>query len=117
MRLFRIMKIIILTALFIGLIAPYSFANDPVKKLCRGFLNATTGLLEIPKNIRDTGREDGVGMAVSYGVIKGVFHFIKRTVVGLYEVVTFPIPLPKDYEPILNDPEYFFGKEEEITID
>ena len=33
-----------------------------------------------------------------------------RAVVGAYEVVTFPIPLPSDYEPILTDPE-FFGEE------
>jgi hypothetical protein len=31
-----------------------------------------------------------------------------RAVVGVYEIATFPIPLPKGYGPILKDPEFFF---------
>ncbi|MFH1655834.1 MAG: exosortase system-associated protein, TIGR04073 family [Candidatus Omnitrophota bacterium] len=116
-KVFKISNIMLLAAIMLGFFAPYSFAQDPVKKLCRGALNTATSLIEFPKNIFDTGREDGVGMGVTYGVIKGAFHFARRTIVGLYEIATFPIPMPKDYEPILTDPEYFFGKEEEQTIE
>ena len=37
---------------------------------------------------------------------------VKRAVVGVYEIATFPIPLPKDYEPIITDPEFILQKEE-----
>ena len=110
--LFKILSITLLVSLAFGFVASYSYAQDPLKKLCRGALNATTAILEIPKNIRDAGKEGGVGMALTYGAVKGVFWFVGRTLVGLYEIVTFPIPIPRYYEPILLDPEYFFGKPE-----
>lgn len=117
-RLIRILSIALLLTLSLGIFAPYSFAQDPVKKFCRGLLNVSFGFLEVFKNVRDTGKEDGVGMAISYGALKGVYYMVKRMAVGVYEIVTFPIPIPEDYAPVLDDPEYFLGKDEEsIEID
>jgi putative exosortase-associated protein (TIGR04073 family) len=112
-RIVKIFSVFVLCVIALGLFSSFSFAQDPVKKLCRGVLNITTGFLEMPKNIRDTGKEDGLGMALTYGFIKGAFGTVRRMAVGLYEVVTFLIPAPKDYGPVLTDPEYFFGKEQE----
>lgn len=113
----RILVVILVLLLIFELFSSYSFAaNDPAKKLSRGLLNVAIGFLEIPLNIRNTGREDGFGMAVTYGAFKGAFYCIRRMIVGFYEMVTFPIPVPKGYEPILTDPEYFLDKEEEAAI-
>ena len=42
------------------------------------------------------------------GVLKGVGMSCLRLGVGAYEIVTFPFPMPKDYAPILKDPEFMF---------
>lgn len=39
--------------------------------------------------------------AIFGGLLKGVAMFLVREVVGVYEVVTFPIPFPKGYRPII----------------
>jgi len=115
--IFKIFNIVILTTLVIGLLSSYSFADDPAKKFCRGALNATTAIFEIPANIFKTAKEEGAGMGATYGAVKGAFRFVQRTAVGILEMINFPFPVPKDYEPIMTDPEYFFGKEEREEIE
>lgn len=40
-------------------------------------------------------------VALFGGVLKGAFYAVGRAAVGLYEVVTFPLPLPSGYRPII----------------
>ena len=70
-----------------------------------------TSPLEITKGLETGTKEDGIVGGLTWGIGQGVVDFVKRIAVGAYEVVTFPIPLPKHYSPILTDPEYFFDKE------
>lgn len=35
------------------------------------------------------------------GLLKGAAMFVAREAVGVYEVLTFPFPLPKGYRPII----------------
>ncbi|OLD74828.1 MAG: hypothetical protein AUG95_01395 [Nitrospirae bacterium 13_1_20CM_4_62_6] len=44
------------------------------------------------------------------GPIDGLGMFVARTVAGAYEVLTFPIPLPPRYQPMLF-PEYIWQPE------
>ena len=37
------------------------------------------------------------------GVIKGIVGIVVRELVGVYEIVTFPIPVSAGYRPILDD--------------
>jgi len=83
-----------------------AYADTPIKKLGRGFCNIVTCPMEFPKGIQDVYDEGGIFAALTWGILKGVFNTGVRAVVGVYEVVTFPIPFPKDYEPILTDPEF-----------
>ena len=87
--------------------ATVCFAQDPFTKLGRGVANTLTGWVEIPKNIYATSVEDNALAGVTLGLAKGVGMTIVRTGAGIYEVVTFPFPLPQDYKPIL-EPEYVF---------
>ena len=41
---------------------------------------------------------------------KGIGMTIVRTGAGIYEVVTFPFPIPEDYGPVL-EPEFVFSEE------
>ncbi|MFH1395442.1 MAG: exosortase system-associated protein, TIGR04073 family [Candidatus Omnitrophota bacterium] len=86
------------------------YADGPLEKLGRGISNILTSPLELPKGMGDVNNSDGIFAGMTWGLLKGTFNIVKRGVVGVYEVISFPIPLPKDYEPILTDPEYFLKK-------
>lgn len=68
--------------------------NRIVRKLGRGISNAAFGALELPIQICITNFEEGGIAAVTFGVLKGTGYFILREVVGVVEIVTFPVPLP-----------------------
>jgi putative exosortase-associated protein (TIGR04073 family) len=82
----------------------------PIEKLGRGVANVVTCPLELIKGMDDVKQESGLFAAVTWGILQGTFNIVKRAVVGVYEIVTFPVPLPKDYAPILTDPEFFWEK-------
>jgi putative exosortase-associated protein (TIGR04073 family) len=74
----------------------------------------TTPFLEVPGNIIATNRRDGPVEAWTMGLARGIGMTIVRPGVGVYELVTAPIAVPKNYEPIL-EPEYpwsYFGSGE-----
>ena len=70
-------------------------------KLGRGIANFTTGLAEVPKQIYLVGRNEGWAAGALRGPIDGFGMFIARTLAGAYEVVTFPLPIPPQYQPML----------------
>jgi len=79
--------------------APASYtAGD---KLVRGLANVFLGFIEIPRNIHNTTEEESLLAGWTVGVGKGLGYTVMRMAVGVYEVVTFPFPLPKDYVPVL----------------
>jgi putative exosortase-associated protein (TIGR04073 family) len=87
-----------------------AYAGNPVEKLGRGLANVGTSPLEIPKTMGQVQEEKGIFAGWTLGVLQGLVNTVKRAGVGIYEVVTFPIPFPRDYEPILEDPEFFLQK-------
>lgn len=82
-------------------IGPYS----PADKLGRGLSNLVLGFLEIPRNIHATTQRDGALAGGTVGLGRGIGYTLLRMVTGAYEIVTFPIPVPEHYEPIVQ-PEY-----------
>jgi putative exosortase-associated protein (TIGR04073 family) len=66
-------------------------------KLGRGLLNVLTGWLEVPKSVADTWRKTDPFTGMVIGSVKGVAWTWARTCTGLYDVITFPFPVPKDY--------------------
>ena len=104
----RISVIILLSAMLAGLIAEPTYAQSPVRKLGRGLANTFFGILEFPKAIVDVNEEDGALGAITYGVAKGMALAFLRTGIGIYETVTFLVPLPWRYEPII-EPEFMMS--------
>jgi putative exosortase-associated protein (TIGR04073 family) len=103
-------KLFILFLVIYGLLAMNSvpaYAGDPIQKLARGITNTATGWVEFPKEIGRSVEKSGDFAGLVVGPFKGIAKAIGRTVVGVYEVVTFPIPLPRRYEPVI-EPEYVF---------
>ena len=66
----------------------------PEKKMGRGLGNMTEIVRgnEMEKSIEDSGLFYGTDTGVTTGIVKGFNKTLARTGVGIYEVVTFPIP-------------------------
>jgi putative exosortase-associated protein (TIGR04073 family) len=79
-------------------------------KLVRGLANLVTGLGEFPKQIYLIGKNEGWVQGTFRGPFEGLGMFIARTAAGAYEVVTFPLPVPPGYQPMLL-PEYVWQPE------
>ena len=76
-------------------------------KLGRGTANTLGGWMELPLNIQQRYTERDTAGSLFTGVAYGVFKGLVRTGVGLYEVVTFFLPYPEEFAPILPTLEYF----------
>ena len=93
-----------------GANAPVVASESPMlHKLYRGVVNAATGFLEIPNQISQTWKLKGPGEGLTLGFAKGIGYAIARSVSGAYDIVTFPIPAPAAYQPIMQ-PEFVFSE-------
>jgi putative exosortase-associated protein (TIGR04073 family) len=96
---------LVLTLLVVLALAGFatpSLAQTPGHKFGRGVCNLTMGILELPGQMVAEGRRGGPLWAFSLGFAKGVGRFVTRELVGVYEIVTFPAPVPRGYRPILS---------------
>lgn len=70
-------------------------------KLGRGLANIATCPLEIIiQPIRIASIDQKPAVAWTGGLFQGVYFTLARAVTGVYDVVTFPFPLPRKYRPI-----------------
>lgn len=79
-------------------------------KFVRGVANLTTGWVELPKQIYVVGTNEGWVAGALRGPFDGLGMFAARTIAGAYEILTFPIPVPPNYQPMLS-PEYVWETE------
>lgn len=79
--------------------------HNALRKLGRGAANLLFGVVEVPNQMTKAGNEHGGAAGYTYGFGKGVVRWIGRELVGVYEIVTFPIPFPKGYKPVMK-PEF-----------
>lgn len=71
------------------------------QKAVRGLANTGLGVVvELPKTVYYDTIEDGPLYGLTVGILEGLSWGIARTLVGVYEVVTFPFPIPEGYRPI-----------------
>ena len=99
--------IICVAVLIILTAASASYAQDMGKKLQRGAANFFTGWMEIPNNVRDITAQENILSGIFIGIPKGCCMTIIRTGAGIYEILTFPFPIPDGYNPML-EPEFVF---------
>lgn len=83
-------------------------ADTAARKAGRGLAAMTTGFLELPGNIVQETNRNGAAMGMTLGVAKGLGGIVVRELVGVYEFVTAPFPVPAGYRPILS-PEFPWG--------
>jgi len=95
----KVISFLIIITLVIGF-ASSAYAQTAAAKLGRGVVNTLTGLWEVPIDILKTCKADGVPTGLTVGTVRGLATGIYRTLVGLYEVVTFAIPAPAGYRAI-----------------
>ena len=79
-------------------------SNDygPMRKLGRGISNVLFGWSEIPVTIAKINQDEGNSAAGGYGVVRGVGRGFMRLQAGIFEILTFPIPLIRGtYYPVL----------------
>jgi putative exosortase-associated protein (TIGR04073 family) len=92
--------------LFVMLVlTPPARAQTAMRKAGRGLAGMTTSVLEVPGNMVAESRAQGPGIGIPLGFVKGLGMIIVRTLVGVYEFVTAPMPAPAGYRPILR-PEF-----------
>ena len=76
--------------------------SGPEKKLGRGINNLTefARMGEWRRSVEQTAIFEGADTAYTYGFIHGFDRSVARTGIGLYEVLTFPIP---SYAPVFTN--------------
>lgn len=85
-----------------------SAADSAARKLGRGLAAMTCGFLEVPGHIVQMSRERGPGWGFTLGFVQGLGGIVVRELVGVYEFVTAPFPLPAGFRPII-EPEFPWG--------
>jgi putative exosortase-associated protein (TIGR04073 family) len=79
--------------------------GTPLRKLQRGFLNVALSPIEISTELSKEVHNDTLPPSWVAGLGRGSFYAVGRALVGVYEIVTFPIPYPANYKPVLQ-PEF-----------
>jgi len=79
--------------------------DGALHKLGRGLSNIATAPAELLRVPTLVSRKDGYVAGSTVGLVKGVWLVVVRAVTGVYEVVTFPVEVPKGYGPLLH-PEF-----------
>lgn len=100
-RIWYVMLLGCLLSLAMNHSTAYALGHSAGDKLMRGLANTFQGILEVPRNINNTTETRGLLTGATVGLGQGLGYGVLRTLVGLYEVVTFPIPVPSGYAPII----------------
>ena len=108
-RMKRIQLLLILSVL-ISLASPALAADipekmGPVRKLQRGFVNVALSPIEITTEMARVKKKDGVIPTWLTGAGRGAVYMVGRILAGTYDLVTFPLPLPAGYQPLIQ-PEF-----------
>ncbi len=101
----RLTLLLILTCAlqFAGLAGAAEIAENkgPIRKIQRGFVNIALSPIEISTEMAKEKTTDGVIPSWFTGMGRGIFYMAGRMLAGGYDLVTFPLPLPAGYEPLV----------------
>ncbi|HAJ56992.1 MAG TPA: hypothetical protein DCL35_04405 [Candidatus Omnitrophica bacterium] len=107
----KVLALAVVAVMVFSLSAP-AFAKTPTDKLTRGVANVLTGVLEVPQTIgQEWQKSDNFAIGAFCGLFKGIVQAVIRTGSGAWDILTFPLALPKDYEPLYH-PDYVFDVSE-----
>ncbi len=106
MRMKRLWMALLVSVVLVSGPVVAAFAEEVIspaaaQKAVRGLANTGLGVVvELPKTVYYDTLEDGPLYGLTVGVLEGLSWGIARTLVGVYEIVTFPFPIPEGYRPI-----------------
>lgn len=75
-------------------------AKNPGEKLARGVMNMWNSHKEVFDSVHESIYYEGP-LGFFPGLVKGTGKFLTRFFSGVYDTLTFPIPIPKNYEPLI----------------
>ncbi len=102
---FLILAVLVLT--------PSAQAREPFAKLGRGFTNIATSPAEIAVRMIEIGQDHDYLTAAFGGLFKGAAYMVGRIGSGVYDILTFPAPVPAQYGPLMK-PETVFDSLKEF---
>jgi putative exosortase-associated protein (TIGR04073 family) len=73
-------------------------------KLGRGLTNIITSPAEVIYQPSQLSQENNMWVAWFGGISKGLVFIPVRMLAGVYEVITFPIPIPSGHGPLMEPP-------------
>ena len=82
-----------------------AFWKESGTKFGRGITNIVGCWLEIPFHIAEQTKSENILMGIPTGSVKGAIIFPLRLLSGTWDFLTWPIPIPGEYEPIMK-PDY-----------
>ena len=74
-------------------------ADTPFMKFNRGLVNILTAPLEYGVQFLDFAQDGGLVNGLFGGLFYGTTMTVARELSGVYDIVTFPVPLPRGYAP------------------
>lgn len=102
----------LLLLLVLALVSQNAFSAEvessgPLRKLQRGFMNIVFSPMELSTQMSQEKYDNADQMLPSWatGAVRGVAFTGGRALAGVYDIVTFPISLPKEYGPLIH-PEF-----------
>ncbi len=101
------MKIVIITITITLIMFSSCWAADkPCDKLGRGALSIVTSPIEIVKQtrwawIQGSARTYHISAWLFYGFVKGLTMTVERAGSGIWDILSFPFPVPSHYQPLL----------------
>ena len=95
---------LLVVALLLAVATPATAQTAPRKAL-RGLAAVTTAFLEVPGNMVAETRRHGAGEGVPVGFAMGLGKIVPRVLVGVWEILSAPFPVPANYRPLLR-PEF-----------
>jgi putative exosortase-associated protein (TIGR04073 family) len=85
-----------------------SYLEGSTRKLGRGFCNLVTAPLELIRTPHLITQQEGGFAGATVGVVQGVGAVVIRELAGALELVTFFVPFPNSFNPILK-PEFLYA--------
>ncbi len=78
--------------------------DNPASKLGRGFANVVLSPAEYVVQTAKLMQSHDPLTAYFGGIFQGTCKMVERIGGGIYEIVTFPVPIPKKYRPLMDPP-------------